>query len=371
MIDRRLIINFDFRFFLVMLLIAGIGVLSIYSVTAHQETTSLPLYLKQLCWIILGLAVFFGVLLVDYHSLCRYAYLLYGGSLALLIAVHFVGKVGLGAQRWISLGFFDLQPSELMKLTLLLALAKNFSERYNRQGMGLTQFLVPALLAAVPILLVLKQPDLGTALAISFVFVVMVFLVGLKSRFVIFGLLLSLMLFPFFWHLFWHSLKDYQKDRLLTFLNPTVDPLGTGYHIIQSKIAIGSGGLLGKGFLEGTQSQLKFLPMGHTDFIFAVFAEEWGFVGVIALLGLYLTLILWGIEVAYKAKDPLGSLIAGGCVSILVFYLSINVGMTLGVAPVVGLPLPLMSYGGSSMLTTMALLGLIMNVKMRRFMLFY
>ncbi len=371
MIDRRLIVNFDFKFLLVMLLIAGIGLLSIYSVATPQETTGLPLYLKQMCWIGLGLVVFFGVLTVDYHHICRYAYLFYGASLALLVAVHFVGRVGLGAQRWISLGFFDIQPSELIKLALLLVLAKDFAGRYNRQGLGLTQFPIPALLAAVPVFLVLKQPDLGTALAISFVFLVMVFLVGLKSRLVIFGFLLSLMLFPFVWHLFWHSLKDYQRDRLLTFVNPTADPLGTGYHVIQSKIAIGSGGLIGRGFLEGTQSQLKFLPVGHTDFIFAVFAEEWGFLGVILLLGLYLILILWGVEVAYKAKDPLGSLIAGGCVAILVFYLAINIGMTLGVTPVVGLPLPLMSYGGSSMLTTMATLGLIMNVKMRRFMLFY
>ncbi len=287
------------------------------------------------------------------------------------MAVPLVGRVGQGAQRWISLGLFDLQPSELMKVALLLVLAKEFAARYSRQGLGLAQMPFPVLLVAVPTFLVLRQPDLGSALAIAFVFVVMVFLVGLKSRIVIFGILLVLMLFPFLWHFFWNSLKEYQRDRLLTFLNPTADPLGTGYHIIQSKIAVGSGGLLGKGYLEGTQSQLKFLPMGHTDFIFAVFAEEWGFFGVVVVLALYLTLILWGIEAAYKAKDPLGTLLAGGAVSILVFYLAINIGMTLGVTPVVGLPLPLMSYGGSSMLTTMALLGIIMNVKMRRFKLFY
>jgi len=370
-IDRRLIINFDLKFFLVMFLIAGIGLLCIYSVTAPQKTAGFPLYLKQFFWIGLGLAFFLGIILVDYHNLCRYAYLFYGISLGLLVIVDLVGRVGQGAQRWISLGFLDLQPSELLKLSLLLVLAKDFSGRSSRHGLGLTQLPIPILMVAAPVLLVLKQPDLGTALAISFMFMVMVLLVGPKSRLVIFGFLVSLMLFPFFWHFFWHSLKDYQRDRLLTFLNPMADPLGTGYHIIQSKIAIGSGGLIGKGFLEGTQSQLKFLPMGHTDFIFAVFAEEWGFIGVIILLGLYLTLLLWGVEAAYKAKDPLGALLAGGAVAILVFYLAINIGMTLGVTPVVGLPLPLMSYGGSSMVTTMALLGLIMNVKMRRFMLFY
>jgi rod shape determining protein RodA len=370
MIDRRLIINFDIKFFLVMILIAGIGLLSIYSV-AMPRTDGLPLYLKQLCWIGLGLVVFLSIILIDYHTLSRYALLFYAVSLGLLVAVHFMGRVGQGAQRWISLGFFDIQPSELMKLALLLFLAKDFSGRYRHRGLDLRQLPIPVILAAVPIFLVLKQPDLGSALAISFVFVAIVFLMGIKSRLVVFGVLVSLMLFPFLWHFFWHALKDYQRDRLLTFLNPTADPLGTGYHIIQSKIAVGSGGLVGKGFLEGTQSQLKFLPMGHTDFIFAVYAEEWGFLGVILLLALYLTLILWGIEAAYKAKDPLGSLIAGGAVSILVFYLVINIGMNLGITPVVGLPLPLMSYGGSSMLTTMAMFGLIMNVKMRRFKLFY
>jgi rod shape determining protein RodA len=370
-IDRRLITSFDVKFLLVMLVIAGIGLLSIYSVTGPHHQTGVPIYLKQLCWIGIGLVVFFAFLLVDYHTLSRHAYLIYAVSLGLLVIVNFMGRTGQGAQRWLSIGFFDIQPSELLKICLLLVLAKDFSGRLSRHGIGLAQIPVPALLTAVPVFLVLNQPDLGTALAILFLFLAMVFLVGPKSRLVIFGFLFSLMLFPFFWHFFWNALKDYQRDRLLTFLNPTADPLGTGYHIIQSKIAVGSGGLMGQGFLEGTQSQLQFLPMGHTDFIFAVFAEEWGFFGVTLLLGLYLILLLWGVEAAYKAKDSLGTLIAGGAVSVLVIYLAINIGMTLGITPVVGLPLPLMSYGGSSMLTTMALLGLILNVKMRRFKLFY
>ncbi len=366
MFNKRTITYFDPKFFLVSLLITGIGVLCIYSVTASQQTSRLPLYLKQLCWVGLGLIAFFATLVVDYRKLCRYAYVFYGISILLLIAAHFMGRVGLGAQRWIALGPINIQPSEIIKISLLLVLAKEFSTRYSRQGLSLSQLPIPIFLAALPAILILRQPDLGTSLAVLFLFVVMLFLIGLRSRLVIFGTFLSLMLFPFFWHFFWNSLKDYQRNRLLTFMNPTADPLGTGYHIIQSKIAIGSGGVTGQGFLEGTQSQLKFLPMGHTDFIFAVFMEEWGFIGAIVLLGLYLLLMFWGLEAAFKAKDTAGTLIAGGGVGILLFYTAVNIGMNLGIAPVVGLPLPLMSYGGSSMLSTMVILGLIMNVKMRK-----
>ena len=369
MIDRQVVAHFDLKFFSVILLIAGTGLISIYSVTASHASEGLPLHLKQLCWVGLGLVVFLAAVVVDYRELCRYAFLFYAVSLLLLVAVHFMGKVGLGAQRWISLGPLNIQPSELLKVSLLLVLAKEFSVRRSRQGLGLSQLPVPVLLVGVPLFLTLQQPDLGTALAVGFLFVVMVFLLGVRSRLVIFGAFFSLMLFPFFWHFFWNSLKDYQRDRLFTFMNPAADPLGSGYHIIQSKIAVGSGGFIGQGFLEGTQNQLKFLPMGHTDFIFAVFAEEWGFVGATLLLGLYLMLILWGIEAAYKAKEPMGMLIAGGGIGVLAFYIAVNIGMTLGITPVVGLPLPLMSYGGSSMLSTMAILGLIMNVKMRKFVL--
>jgi rod shape determining protein RodA len=179
------------------------------------------------------------------------------------------------------------------------------------------------------------------------------------------------MAFPFAWEMFWNALKPYQRNRLIAFINPAVDPMGRGYHALQSKIAIGSGGGFGKGLFGGTQSQLKFLPEGHTDFIFSVFAEEWGFLGVLLLLVLYFLLIWWGIDVAYKAKDQLGVFLAVGVVAMLVFYLTANVGMTLGIVPVVGVPLPLMSYGGNSILTTMAGLGLLLNIKMRRFMLFY
>jgi rod shape determining protein RodA len=322
-------------------------------------------------WIGLGLAVFVLMAWVDYHEIARLAYPAYAVTLLLLILVLLVGRVGLGAKRWLSLGSFSIQPSELAKLALLLVLARYFSENSPRRGLSFGQLIVPGILTTLPVLLILKQPDLGTALALSSVFITLVFLMGLRSRFLIHSTLLVLMLLPFLWHFFWTHLKDYQKERLLTFLEPGSDPMGTGYHIIQSKIAIGSGGLLGKGLFGGTQSQLKFLPESHTDFIFAVFAEEWGFLGVLILLGLFVMIVLWGVEIAYRAKDPLGTLIAAGIVGLLSFVIVVNIGMTLGVMPVVGVPLPLMSYGGTSMITTLGLLGLLLNVKLRRFMLFY
>lgn len=372
MIDRRLINRFDLWFLLVILLILGMGVLSIYTVT-HTRTSgaSTPVYVKQIIWILAGWLIFFVCAFYDYHKLSRYSIPLYSGGIALLVLVLIIGRTGQGAQRWLPLGFFDLQPSEWIKLFVVLILAQYFSTRHRQHGSGLHELLVPSLLMMIPVVLVLKQPDLGTTLAVLFIFAAMIFLVGLRSKTVEFSALLSLMAFPFLWEIFWNSLKGYQRSRLIAFVDPGLDPMGQGYHVLQSKIAIGSGGLLGKGLWGGTQSQLKFLPEGHTDFIFSVFAEEWGFLGVLVLLSLYFLLIWWGIEAAYKAKDALGSLIAGGVVAMLVFYVIVNIGMTVGVVPVVGVPLPLMSYGGNSMVTTMAALGLLLNIRMRRFMLFY
>jgi len=226
-------------------------------------------------------------------------------------------------------------------------------------------------LALVPVALILKQPDLGTGLLLVAITVCLLLLVGIRYQSIGLLVLTGLMLFPFFWHVFWQSLKDYQRNRLLTFVNPSSDPLGVGYHVNQSKIAIGSGGFWGKGFLGSTQSQLKFLPEGHTDFIFSVFAEEWGFLGVVVLLALYGFVLFWMIETAYKAKDRLGVFLVAGVTVMFFFSIMVNIGMTLGIMPVVGVPLFLMSYGGSSTLTVFAALGLVMNVRLRRFMLFY
>lgn len=371
-IDRKTLSHFDWAIFVILALILGIGIISIYSVTYQPSANGgTPLYLKQIYWICIGLFFFALMAWVDYHEIIRFAYAAYGLSIFLLLVVLLIGPVVQGSRRWLPVGTFSLQPSEVAKVTLLLVLAKYFSENSTRRGLSFWQLFVPGFLMLVPMLMVLKQPDLGTALVLTSIFFTMVFMMGVRSRFLIYSIFVFLMLFPFLWLFFWTHLKDYQKERLLTFLNPTSDPMGTGYHIIQSKIAVGSGGLMGKGLFGGTQSQLKFLPEGHTDFIFSVFAEQWGFLGVFVLFSLYLLLFLWGVEIAFRAKDPVGTLLAAGVVGLLSFYVVVNIGMALGVMPVVGVPLPLMSYGGTSMVTTLALLGLLLNVKMRRFMLFY
>jgi rod shape determining protein RodA len=221
------------------------------------------------------------------------------------------------------------------------------------------------------LLLILKQPDLGSGLSFLAIYVSMLLVVGVRSKALGILLLLALMLFPFAWEVVWGALHDYQRERILTFVNPAYDPGGRGYHALQSRIAIGSGELLGKGLYGGTQSQLKFLPEGHTDFVFAVFAEEWGFLGVLLLLGLFLGLIMLSMEIASRAKDVLGALVAAGVIAMIGFSMVINIGMTAGIFPIVGIPLPLMSYGGSAIVTTMAALGLLVNIKRRRLTLFY
>ena len=289
-------------------------------------------------------------------------------AIILLILVTLIGSRGFGAQRWLSIGGLTFQPSELAKLATALAITRYFSDYPARYGYTVKELLIPGGIIAIPVLLVLKQPDLGTALIITFVSIVLIYLVRVRSRLFGFSVLLILMLFPFVWQIFWESLKDYQRTRLLTFINPAADPTGTGYHVIQSKIAIGSGGFWGKGILESTQSHLNFLPARHTDFIFAVFSEEWGFFGLAVLLILYFALLSWGLDVALKARDRLGMLMASGIVSMFAFYSLINIGMTLGIVPVVGVPLPLMSYGGTSLTTSLFSLGILFNIKKKRYL---
>lgn len=374
MIDRRIIAGYDWLLFVVLFLILGLGVLSIYSVTYMHETASTgrtPLYMKQIYWIILGWVGFLIMAWIDYHEIIRFAYPIYAGTIFMLALVPLIGRVGMGAQRWIEIGPLSFQPSEVAKISILLALAKYFSDYYPKKGLNLKELMVPAALLLVPMVLILKQPDLGTALSVSSIFFSMLFVVGLRSKLLINFSLLSAMMSPFIGQLAWNHMKDYQKKRLLTFINPTNDPTGTGYQIIQSKIAIGSGGISGKGLFGGTQSQLRFLPERHTDFIFSVFAEQWGFLGILFLFFLFLYLFFWTIEIATKSKDILGSLVVVGAIGLISFYFLVNIGMTLGVMPVVGVPLPLFSYGGTAMVSTMSLLGLLLNVKLRRFMLFY
>lgn len=361
---RREFDRFDWYFCAIILALSAIGVLTIYSVTAEKAGTQFPLYVKQAIWIGVGTLAFLAVSRIDYHTLARWSFLLYGFALLLLVVVLFGGKASHGAQRWITLGPLAFQPAEFVKIPLLLVLAVYYSIQ-NRRGWWY-RVIVPALITVPGFFLILKQPDLGSSLSFLSIYVTLLLVVGVKSKAFGVVLLSALMLFPFAWSELWGSLHDYQKERILSFVNPDYDPAGRGYQGMQSRIAVGSGQLIGKGFHGGTQTQFKFLPEGHTDFIFAVLAEEWGFLGGVLFISLFLALLLMGLEIAAKAKDPLGALLAIGLVGMLTFNMAVNVGMTIGLAPIVGIPLPLLSYGGSATIMTMAGLGLLFSVKRER-----
>ena len=371
MINKRTLSNFDWSFLCAFLALVAVGLAAVYSATYSMDGGRHGLFLKQLRWMAIGFAGLALILKFGYQSIERWGYVLYGIASLLLVAVLVMGRTGMGAQRWLPLGPFSFQPSEVAKLFIIIALAKYFSEDGVTGGHTLRQLGRPFLMVIVPVLLVVKQPDLGTGLMLVFIFCAMVVAAGIRLRSFLYLAGTAALAAPVAWGFFWNHLKDYQKKRLLVFVSPDVDPSGAGYHIIQSKIAIGSGSLFGKGFLNGTQSQLSFLPERHTDFIFSVISEEWGFIGSIFVVLVFLFIILWGLETAHKAKDRFGALLAAGAVSMIFFHVAINVGMTLGIMPVVGVPLPLVSYGGTSAVTTILALGLILDVNVKRFKLFY
>ena len=356
--------------------IACIGLAAVYSATYTSRGPS-PLFYKQLVWVSLGAVILFLALIPDYHTVGRYAFVLYAVSIVFLVLVMAMGRTGMGAQRWLAIGPFAFQPSELAKLSLTLALARYFAEDPKRGGYELKDLAIPGTMVLVPLILVLKQPDLGTALMLLMTSSLIFILAGINMRSVFIvvavGLTIaSLVLFvPPIRDKIWGSLKPYQQNRIKAFIDPGADPRGSGYHANQSKIAVGSGQITGKGYRNGTQSQMAFLPERHTDFIFAVIAEETGLVGSSTLILLYLILLLLGVDTAKNAKDRLGALMAGGIVSMISLYLFINIGMAVGIVPVVGVPLPLVSYGGTSIIATFLALGLLLNIQSRRFMLFY
>ena len=270
----------------------------------------------------------------------------------------------MGATRWLSIGPMNLQPSEIAKPVIIITLARYFAIHGHLGGLNLKELLLPLAFVLVPVAFIIKQPDLGTAMMLLFIGATMILFAGVKLR--TFTTLASVAIATAWTG--WSFLHDYQRRRIFTFLNPEGDPRGSGYHIIQSKIAIGSGSFTGKGFMKGTQSQLAFLPERHTDFAFSVFAEEWGFVGTAVLIILYLLIIIWGIYIARRASDRFGMYLAVGITAMLFWHIIVNLGMVTGLLPVVGVPLPLFSYGGTSMVTTMIGVGLLLNVSMRRFM---
>lgn len=363
MLNRRLLKNLDFTIVIVTALIIVISLIIIGSAT-HINTPGEERYWyveRQGLFALFGAVIIFITLNFDYKVLRRYGNILYIINLIMLLAVMFVGTSALGAQRWIQIGPINLQPSEFSKLIMIISLANMLDKRVGQ--LNTFKEIIPVFIyVGVPFLLVMKQPDLGTSLVFIAILFGMIFIAGIsiKHLMMIFGAGAAFM------PIFWHFLKDYQKKRLTVFIDPNVDPLGSGYHIIQSKIAIGSGMLFGKGLFEGTQSQLNFLPENHTDFIFAVIGEELGFIGATFVLLLYFILLYRGVKVASSAKDNFGALLAAGITSMLTFHVLVNVGMTAGIMPVTGIPLPLMSYGVSSLTTNLASIGILLNIYMRR-----
>lgn len=350
---------------MLLLLEAGISILNLYSATYPiREMGGAEIFLKQIYWFLIGFAVLLLATTFNYYVLERLAYPAYFFTVALLVLVLFVGRVTSGSQRWLALGSISFQPSELSKIVMVLVLAKFFSERSDYKEYRLRDLWQPFILTSIPCFLILKEPDLGTALFLALICISMVLIAKVNWRSLLILASASGLAAP----LIWFGLKEYQQKRVLSFLSPEMDPLGAGYHINQSKIAIGSGQFWGKGFLKGTQTRLHFLPEQHTDFAFSVLAEEWGLVGSAAVLLIYLFMILWGLNIAKNSKDRFGSMIAVGIVAIIFWQVVINVGMVTGLLPVVGIPLVLFSYGGSSLITTMAAIGILMNISMRRFM---
>lgn len=362
--ERRLLKNLDYVLIVTVLLLVATGFVMVRSATqtrAAEAGDPHSFVKRQVLWAMLGIGAAVVVVSIDYHQFARLANLLYVGNLALLAALVVVGKSTLGAQRWIQLGPVQIQPSELAKLALIVTLAAMLS----RRRAGWTRFIDlarPLVHVALPMLLVLRQPDLGTSLVLLAILFGMLFVVVVNLWHLLVLVGAGVAASP----LLWAFLEDYQKKRILVFLNPGMDRLKAGYQIIQSEIAIGSGRVLGKGLFAGTQNQLKFLPFQHTDFIFSVVGEELGFLGAMLLLALYGVVIWRSIRIAAEARDGLGVLLAVGVVSMLTFHVVVNVGMTMGIMPVTGIPLPFVSYGGSSLLTNMVAVGILLNVSMRR-----
>ncbi|HUL30569.1 MAG TPA: rod shape-determining protein RodA [Thermodesulfobacteriota bacterium] len=363
-IDRRLFTHFDWTLMGIVLLIASIGILNLYSAAAKIETVGAPLYLKQIFWLVIGLAAMVTIAFVEYRFYSDFAYIVYTIALVLLLIVLAYGMITSGAQRWVKIGPLSFQPSEFVKISFILALAKFFHRPADRKGYSLKQLPLPFLLLLLPMALILKQPDLGTAIVLLLVFFSVLIFVKIRWSSLLAIGMTGAAAVP----VLWNFLKGYQKKRIITFFNPDLDPLGAGYHLMQSKIAVGSGGILGKGFMKGTQSKLGFLPEQQTDFIFSALGEEWGLIGSLFVIGLYVALILWGLRIAVQAKDRFSAILAFGVVAMLFWHVFINVGMVLGMMPVVGIPLPLLSYGGSFIVSTLIGVGLLLNVSMRRYL---
>lgn len=375
LIDRRLIAHFDWGLFISVMLIPCLGLIILYSAGYDPENRRLIFnwipeslqvmaFIKQVAFIGVGLLVMLAAMSIPPSTLQRYAYVLYAVCFLLLVAVLGFGVVSNGSRRWLAFGGLNLQPAEPMKLALILTLAKFLSRRgISAEGRRFRDLVIPFALLLLPMALIMRQPDLGTALVVGGVGFLMILFIGIRWRsLALMAAALLAAAYPA-----WHTLHGYQQRRILTLINPEADPLGSGYHIIQSKIAVGSGAVMGKGFMKGTQTQLEFLPEHTTDFVFSVLAEEFGFVGCVVVIFIYFMLMYRLLAVVARSKDLFQALVVFGISAQIFMHTLINIGMVVGLFPVVGIPLPLFSYGGSSVLSTMFSIGLAMGISMRRF----
>lgn len=351
----------DWIFFLIVFAICVFGLFNLYSAT--YDLTISKYFYNQLVWMGVGVLIGLILTLVHYHLYIRTGYFIYAITVLLLLFVLFFGKSAGGAQRWIALGFFNLQPSELAKIAVVLGLAKYFHSHHQKRKMNGYDLIVPLVILAIPCLLIVKQPDLGTTLVVFFTGCMMIWFIGVQRKILVIVLMLGIISVPLAWKF---ALKPYQKDRVISFVQPEKYANSKGYQIIQSKIAIGSGQMTGKGYLKGSQSKLQFLPKQHTDFVFSNFAEEFGFFGSMILLGLYLMFGLLGLNIAMTSKDVFGIMVAFGLTSTVMIQTIINFGMELGLLPVVGMTLPFFSYGGTSLFTCFIALGILMNISIHR-----
>ncbi|WP_291490479.1 rod shape-determining protein RodA [Desulfurella sp.] len=355
-IDKRKFKYFDYPLFIAVCLLGVLSVFLIYTTDAGKI-----FYNKQILWELIGVFLCLLVANIDLKLIKTYAFAFYIFVLFVLLVVFFIGFVGHGAKRWISLGFFNIQPSEFMKLAIILVLAAYFDEYIKSSKYNFKDLYLPFALILFPAVLIIKQPDLGTALIILIIGLAIILSVGVKKTFLIKSVIFFLIAMPFFWSL----LKNYQKERLIAFINPYLSPHTYGYHIIQSEIAVGSGGLFGKTAAGATQTILNFLPENHTDFIFAAFCEQWGFVSALVLIGLYLFVIFRCLSFINIASSIFEKIVIIGVTVMLSVSMIFNIGMTIGLLPVVGVPLPFVSYGGSAVITNFIAIGILINIKIK------
>lgn len=362
MVEERFRKHFDFILLFTVLLITVFGAILVLS-AAHTDAAGSKFLQKQIIWAVMGLVVMIILANSDYRILRKFSRPIYAGNLFLLLVVMFMGHSSKGSQRWISLGFFDLQPSEIAKISLIITLA-NYLLMNQRLIKEPGVFFKSLLHVSIPAVLILKQPDLGTSLVLIAMWAGMIFIAGAKKRYMVIFIVVGALLFGMMWH--FNVLKPYQKSRVTSFIDPASDPRATGWHVQQSLVAIGSGKITGKGLFKGSQNRLHFIPEQHTDFIFTVTGEELGFMGSLLTLALYFVFLWRILRIMAECEDRFGQLVSAGIFSVFAFHVLENLGMTLGIMPVAGVPLPFMSYGGSSMLVNMSLVGILESIHLRR-----